>query len=539
MTNEQRQIIQLRTALEDAQALAESRRLEVVKLSSQLDELLRLAAMQNEQLSDLRTMMRRKMAKRRKGATDAPSDSEGDPGAPPSTTPSAENPPAEANDSPSAGAVGPKVAEPPRTRKPRPKGAGRRPTPTHLEETIVEQEVCACKYCGSTDLLARDWDETKRIDAVATIAKIRHDLVQVVRCKACGKTTTAPPPPLPCERAKFTCAFLAWVVTMKFALLVPLDRIGRLLASQGIDVAESTLVRLIELASDLAGPVDGEHWKQLKASPCILADATGLKVLVKGLPEAWDAYLDVFNADKVAVYQFAMTKHGDDLAALFHGFQGVVMCDAESRMNEIFRTELILRANCNAHPRRAFRDAEVVQPVLAKEGGRFLAKMYAIERQALRDGLSGEALKERREALIGPVVIEFRAWLDKHATLLPSDLLGKAVRYYITHFDDLTRFLHNPDIPIDNNRSERAFQDHAKLRLNALFAGSPEGGRRWAVLLGIVTTAKRHGLDVQSYLTWMFERRGTWRKRFGLTAAKLTPAAYKQLLEQQQGQLAA
>lgn len=181
----------------------------------------------------------------------------------------------------------------------------------------------------------------------------------------------------------------------------------------------------------------------------------------------------------------------------------------------------------------------VVQPVLAKEGGQFLTRMYAIERRALREGLSGEALKVRREALIGPIVIELRAWLDKHATLLPSDLLGKGIHYYIKHFDDLTRFLRNPDLPIDNNPSERAFQDHAKLRLNALFAGSPEGGRRWAVLLGIVTTAKRHGLDVQSYLTWMFERRGTWRKRLGLTAAELTPAAYKQLIEQQKGQLAA
>ena len=40
-------------------------------------------------------------------------------------------------------------------------------------------------------------------------------------------------------------------------------------------------------------------------------------------------------------------------------------------------------------------------------------------------------------------------------------------------------------------------------------------------------TAQKHGLDVQAYLTWMFERRGTHRKRFGLPAAELTPAAYK------------
>ena len=101
--------------------------------------------------------------------------------------------------------------------------------------------------------------------------------------------------------------------------------------------------------------------RQIKASPCILSDATGLKVLVKGIPTAWDAYLDVFNVDKLAVYQFALTKHGDELA--------------------------------NAHPRRAFRDAEAVQPTAAKEGGRFIAKMYEIERRALGEGLIGQPLR--------------------------------------------------------------------------------------------------------------------------------------------------
>jgi hypothetical protein len=143
--------------------------------------------------------------------------------------------------------------------------------------------------------------------------------------------------------------------------------------------------------------------------------------------------------------------------------------------------------------------------------------------------------------MIRPIAASFQSWLLKQDTgeLLPSDGFGKAVRYYLKHFQGLTRFIDNPDVPIDNNPSERSFQDHAKLRINALFAGSPEGGRRWAILLGIVTTAKRHGLDVQAYLTWMFERRGTWRKRYGLSAAQLTPAAYEQVLEQQRGQRAA
>ena len=122
--------------------------------------------------------------------------------------------------------------------------------------------------------------------------------------------------------------------------------------------------------------------------------------------------------------------------------------------------------------------------------------------------------------------------MEAHRTLLPSDPLGKVIRYYLRHFDDLTRFVSDAEIPIDNNPSERAFQDHARLRLISLFAGSAEGGRRWALLLGVVTTAQRHDLDVQAYLTWMFERRGTRRQAYGLSAAQLTPAAYKKMLDE-------
>ena len=303
----------------------------------------------------------------------------------------------------------------------------------------------------------------------------------------------------------------------------------------------SSLIRLIEIGADLAGAVDGVHWRQLKQRHCILTDATGVKVLIEGLPRAWHANFDVFNGDQTAVFTFALTKHGDELAGLLKGFQGVVMCDAESRLNELCASAGVLRANCNAHPRREFRDAEKTQPVLAREAGRFLARMYAVERKASAEGLTGAALLERRQAQTRPVVEAFRLWLRGQDTsnLLPSDNFGKVVRYYLRHFDDLTRFVDDPDIPIDNNPSERAFQDLARMRYNSLFAGSPEGGHRWAVLLGIVTTAKRHGLDIQAYLTWMFERRGTARSSYGLEPPDLTPAAYKKMLEKQRANIAA
>jgi transposase len=85
-------------------------------------------------------------------------------------------------------------------------------------------------------------------------------------------------------------------------------------------------------------------------------------------------------------------------------------------------------------------------------------------------------------------------------------------------------------VPIDNNASERQFQRHAKLRFNALFAGSVEGGHRWATIAGVIATARSVGVDVHAYLIWALDRLGTHRKHFGLTAAELTPMAYASTL---------
>jgi hypothetical protein len=115
--------------------------------------------------------------------------------------------------------------------------------------------------------------------------------------------------------------------------------------------------------------------------------------------------------------------------------------------------------------------------------------------------------------------------------LLPDDALVGTIRYYRSHWDALTRWLDHPELPPDNSRSEREFQQVAKARHAWLHAGGTEGAHRAAVLLGVVATARNVGVDVERYLCWAFERRGTWCNRYGLTAADLTPAAYERAIE--------
>ena len=189
------------------------------------------------------------------------------------------------------------------------------------------------------------------------------------------------------------------------------------------------------------------------------------------------------------------------------------------------------RPRCNAHRRRKFRDAEDTQPVLAREGGAFLGAIYGEEEKAKNLDLTGESLREHRQARIRPLADDFALWRRAVApTLLPSEPLTVAIRYYKNHGAALFRFVDDLDIPIDNSPTEREFQNVAKLRLNMLFAGSTEGAHRACVLLGIVATCRAQRVPVQAYLTWAFERLGTHRDLFALPLHDMTPAAYKRSL---------
>lgn len=73
--NAHRENVRLRAALAASEARAAALEAELATVRGQLDELLRIAATQNEHLSDMRTMLRRRMTQRKKGNT---SDSEDD-----------------------------------------------------------------------------------------------------------------------------------------------------------------------------------------------------------------------------------------------------------------------------------------------------------------------------------------------------------------------------------------------------------------------------------------------------------------------------
>ena len=81
-----------------------------------------------------------------------------------------------------------------------------------------------------------------------------------------------------------------------------------------------------------------------------------------------------------------------------------------------------------------------------------------------------------------------------------------AIRYALSRWDALTRYIEDGHIEIDNNAAERSLRAVALGRKNYLFAGSDAGGERAAAIYSLIGSAKLNGLDPEAYLREVLTR---------------------------------
>jgi len=94
-----------------------------------------------------------------------------------------------------------------------------------------------------------------------------------------------------------------------------------------------------------------------------------------------------------------------------------------------------------------------------------------------------------------------RLWLQAQlATVSGKSTIAEAIRYALSRWDGLARFLDDGRIEIDSNVVERATRPIALGRKNHLFAGSDGGGEHWAIIASLIAICKMKGVDPQAYL---------------------------------------
>jgi hypothetical protein len=146
-----------------------------------------------------------------------------------------------------------------------------------------------------------------------------------------------------------------------------------------------------------------------------------------------------------------------------------------------------------------------------------IGRLYAIE-----DRVRGRPPDQRhaiRQAEAAPAAAALHARLEAVLREVSGkSTLAGAIRYVLSHWTALTRYLCDGRLEIDNNIAERAMRAIAIGRKNWLFAGSDGGGAAAAVFYTLIETAKMNGHNPRAWLTRVLDAIGRDRDAVDLDA---------------------
>jgi hypothetical protein len=151
--------------------------------------------------------------------------------------------------------------------------------------------------------------------------------------------------------------------------------------------------------------------------------------------------------------------------------------------------------------RRRFYELAAAGPApIASEALERIAKLYAVESDIR--GRSADKRRAVRQEKSRPILNDLEPWLRGKLDLISQKTkLAEAIRYALSRWQGLTRFLDDGRTDIDSNVDERSIRPIALNRKNALFAVSDDGGEHWAVIASLIETCKLNAIDPQGYLT--------------------------------------
>ena len=199
-------------------------------------------------------------------------------------------------------------------------------------------------------------------------------------------------------------------------------------------------------------------------------------------------------------FAYSEDRRGEHPRGHLKDFSGALQADAYSGLHRLYGAGRIYEVACWAHARRKFHDIHVTHrsPITTEALNR-IGALYGIEEQVR--GKPPDLRCSVRQAQAKLILDDLRQWMEKMLRSLSakSDTAG-AIRYTLSHWRALTRYVDDGLLEIDNSAAERALRAVSFGRKNYLFFGADSGGERAASFYTLIGTANICGLDPSFYL---------------------------------------
>jgi transposase len=395
-------------------------------------------------------------------------------------------------------------------------GRNRGRLPAHLPrvERIIEPKSTLCP-CGCGAMTKIGEDVSERLDVIPAQLRVLVTKRPIYACRRCSAAVVqahAPehvvPGGLPTE------ALIAQVVVAKFGDHLPFYRQAEIYARQGLVLDRASLGNWAGRAAFHLRPI-AEHMRaHLAAADRLFMDETTAPVLDPGRGQTKKGFFWAIASDDrgysgpsppIVLFNYAPGRSGAYAEQFLQGFKGrFLQCDGYDgydRLTGIARPEgPWTLVHCWSHLRRRFvKQFRNTKSPIAETALRQIGALYGIE--ATVRGEAPEVRRAARKEHAEPVIDALKPWLEKQLSMISSgSTLAIDIRYALSHWTGLTRFLEDGRLELDTNPVENAIRPVALTRKNALFAGHEVGAENWALLASIVATCKLSDVNPVAYI---------------------------------------
>ena len=180
-------------------------------------------------------------------------------------------------------------------------------------------------------------------------------------------------------------------------------------------------------------------------------------------------------------------------------------CDAYPGYDWLKKIGRVL-CRCSAHARRDHERALKENPKAAMPGMLLFQEIYGVEEIIRHENATGSRITELRNELARPLWETFHLWcLNEILNHDQNSQMYKALNYVIRHYEELTAYLDIPEMPLDNNATEREIRAMVMGKKAYLFCQTDDACERAAMMYSFFGACKVKGKNPERWLTYVLD----------------------------------
>lgn len=397
--------------------------------------------------------------------------------------------------------------------------------PVYDEERALPDEQSCCPDCGKSYQIFPKTEDSDilEIEVKAYVRRIhRTRYKRSCQCPATPTLLTARIEPRVYPKSSLGVSTWTLIILDKYQSYTPSNRLYQRLDHQGASLAAGTVTGGLQKIAPLFAPIDEAMKVQQRQERLFHNDETGWKVFeAQEGKVGYRWYLWVTRSASVILFTMASGRSAAVPETCFENHPTdkklIVVCDRYSAYKKFAKDKAyIILAFCWAHVRRDFLDAARRQGK-KDEDWMFIwidaiGLLYHCNNERIKcwdetkKQSEQSSLFQQKHSQLIEKVAQFKTDVDQ-AWEIEQPVKGKQIsdRFKVleslrNHWEGLTVFVKNPQVPMDNNPAEQAVRMPVAGRRSFYGSGSIWSAEFAAILMGWIKTLILW--DLNPY-TWM------------------------------------